>query len=195
MPRSRLTPTRDKATIKLRDATASPGKGFSLASDNNRVDIFDLQSKLYRIVHINPDPRDVSRAEAHKRVFNLFGWRGTSEREAAFPVRKQRPQPEKGSDMLNHRLAFFIIAAASFSNAFAFAQENQGSPEQRFACAPDAFRLCASYIPDAAGVEACLRQRKSELSDACRTVFEQAAATASVRTTGSRRPQGARDEE
>jgi hypothetical protein len=97
--------------------------------------------------------------------------------------------------MLNYRLAFFIIAAASFSNAFAFAQENQGSPEQRAACAPDAFRLCASYIPDATNVEVCLRQRKSDLSGACRAVFEQAAATASVRTAGSRRYQGARDEE
>jgi hypothetical protein len=101
----------------------------------------------------------------------------------------------KGSDMFNYTLAFFIFAAASFSNAFAVAQENRGSPEQRAACAPDAFRLCASYIPDATNVEACLRLRKSDLSDACRGVFEQAAGTASVRTTGSRRYQGARDEE
>ena len=99
--------------------------------------------------------------------------------------------------MLNDRLVFFIIfiAAASLSNAFALAQDSKGSPEQRAACASDAFRLCASYIPDATNVEACLRQRKSDLSDACKAVFEQAAATASVRTTGSRRYQGARDEE
>jgi len=49
--------------------------------------------------------------------------------------------------MSNRRLAFVVIVVASFSNAFAVAQENRGSPEQRAACAPDAFRLCASYIP------------------------------------------------
>jgi hypothetical protein len=46
-------------------------------------------------------------------------------------------------------------------------------PEQRGACAPDAFRLCTSYIPDATKVETCLRQNKSGLSNACRSVFEQ----------------------
>jgi len=57
----------------------------------------------------------------------------------------------------------------------AFAQENHGTPEQRAACAPDAFRLCAGYIPDPTRVEYCLRQNKSDLSDACRSVFEQSA--------------------
>jgi hypothetical protein len=37
-------------------------------------------------------------------------------------------------------------------------------PEQRAACAPDAFRLCAGYIPDPTRVEECLRQNKSDLS-------------------------------
>jgi hypothetical protein len=57
----------------------------------------------------------------------------------------------------------------------ASAQENRGTPEQRAACAPDAFRLCAGFIPDPARVEQCLRQNKSDLSDACRSVFEQSA--------------------
>ena len=57
----------------------------------------------------------------------------------------------------------------------AFAQENLGTPEQRAACAPDAFRLCAGYLPDPTRVEHCLRQNKSDLSDACRLVFEQSA--------------------
>ena len=30
----------------------------------------------------------------------------------------------------------------------ASAQENRGTPEQRAACAPDAFRFCVGYIPD-----------------------------------------------
>ena len=57
----------------------------------------------------------------------------------------------------------------------ASAQENRGTPEQRAACAPDAFRFCIGYIPDPVRVEHCLRQSMSDLSDACRSVFEQSA--------------------
>src|ERR1700752_65777 len=55
----------------------------------------------------------------------------------------------------------------------ASAQEDRGTPEQRAACAPDAFRFCGGYIPDPARVEYGLRQNMSVLSDACRSVFEQ----------------------
>jgi hypothetical protein len=89
-------------------------------------------------------------------------------------------------------LAVFVLVA---SGAATFAQEDRGTAEQRAACTSDAFRLCASYIPDATNVEACLRQRKSDLSEACRAVFEHAAAPASVRTVGSHRYRGAKDEE
>jgi len=68
----------------------------------------------------------------------------------------------------------FVLAAALLCKTVAFAQDNRGSSEQRAACTPDAFRLCASYIPDATKVESCLRHRKSDLSDACRSVFRQA---------------------
>ena len=57
----------------------------------------------------------------------------------------------------------------------ASAQENRGTPEQGAACAPDAFRFCVGYIPDPTRVEYCLRQNMSDLSDACRSVFEQSA--------------------
>ena len=57
----------------------------------------------------------------------------------------------------------------------ASAQENRGTSEQRAACAPDAFRFCVGYIPDPTRVEYCLRQNMSDLSDACRSVFEQSA--------------------
>jgi hypothetical protein len=60
------------------------------------------------------------------------------------------------------------------------AQENRGTPEQRAACAPDAFRLCTGQIPDPTRVGHCLRQNKSDLSDACRLVFEQSAGPVAV---------------
>ena len=95
--------------------------------------------------------------------------------------------------MLKYTL--LVVLAALFADGTATAQENRGTAEQRAACAPDAFRLCFSYIPDPTNVEACLRQRKSDLSDACRAVFENSAAAASVRTIGSHRYRGAKDGE
>jgi hypothetical protein len=71
-PTSRLRPTRDRATTRFSDASASPGHGFSFASDHKSVDIVHLINILYRIFHIHPDLRDVSRAMTHKRVFRLF---------------------------------------------------------------------------------------------------------------------------
>ena len=64
----------------------------------------------------------------------------------------------------------------------ASAQDNRGTPEQRAACAPDAFRLCSSYVPDPTRVEHCLRQSKSDLSDACRSVVEQSAGPVASRS-------------
>lgn len=76
--------------------------------------------------------------------------------------------------MISKSNRLFIAAAATFLCATsAFAQENHGTPEQRAACTSDAFRLCTSYIPDATKVETCLRQSKSGLSTACRSVLEQ----------------------
>ncbi|MHC2336956.1 hypothetical protein ACVIW0_006245 [Bradyrhizobium sp. USDA 4454] len=70
--------------------------------------------------------------------------------------------------------ALFAAAVVALGSAVAFAQENQDTAEQRAACAPDAFRLCSAYIPDPSGVEACLRQRKPNLSEGCKAVFDQA---------------------
>ena len=39
------------------------------------------------------------------------------------------------------------VVAALFCATTAAAQVNRGTPEQRAACAPDAFRLCAGDIP------------------------------------------------
>jgi hypothetical protein len=49
---------------------------------------------------------------------------------------------------------------------------SQGTLEQRLACTPDVLRLCSAFIPNADEITICLREKKAELSDACRTVFE-----------------------
>ena len=74
-----------------------------------------------------------------------------------------------------HKMALVVVMAALLCQTIAFAQDNQGTPEQKAACAPDAFRLCISYFPDPRWLESCLRQRKSDLSEPCRSVFEQSA--------------------
>jgi hypothetical protein len=47
------------------------------------------------------------------------------------------------------------------------------TPEQKKACTPDVYRLCAGEIPNVRAITACLRRQKASLSDACRAVFEQ----------------------
>jgi hypothetical protein len=61
-------------------------------------------------------------------------------------------------------LALFAAGSASADLA---------TPEQKRACTPDVYRLCAGEIPNVRAITACLRRQRSNLSDACRAVFEQ----------------------
>jgi hypothetical protein len=61
-------------------------------------------------------------------------------------------------------LALFTAGSASADLA---------TPEQRRACTPDVYRLCAGEIPNVRAITSCLRRQKANLSDACRAVFEQ----------------------
>jgi hypothetical protein len=47
------------------------------------------------------------------------------------------------------------------------------TPQQRRACTPDVYRLCAGEIPNVRAITSCLRRQKASLSEACRAVFEQ----------------------
>ena len=64
-------------------------------------------------------------------------------------------------------LSLFLTLFATGS-AFAL-----GTPDQRKACTPDVYRLCAGEIPNPRAITACLRRQKASLSEACRAVFEQ----------------------
>jgi hypothetical protein len=61
-----------------------------------------------------------------------------------------------------------------FLTLFTSAAHAQGTPEQRRACTPDVYRLCAGEIPNVRAITACLRRNRSSQSDACRSVFDQA---------------------
>jgi hypothetical protein len=49
-----------------------------------------------------------------------------------------------------------------------------GTPEQRRACTPDVYRLCAGEIPNVGAITACLQRHKGSLSEACRAAMDQA---------------------
>ncbi|MBR0829791.1 hypothetical protein JQ596_30090 [Bradyrhizobium manausense] len=66
-------------------------------------------------------------------------------------------------------VGLFLTLFASVS-----AGAQQGTPEQRRACSPDVYRLCAGEIPNVRAITACLRRNRTSLSDACRAVFDQA---------------------
>ena len=66
------------------------------------------------------------------------------------------------------RLGLFLAVFATGS-----VSAQQGTPEQRRACTPDVYRLCAGEIPNARAITACLRRQKASLSPACAAVFEQ----------------------
>jgi hypothetical protein len=66
--------------------------------------------------------------------------------------------------------AFGLLLALAASGS---ARADLATPEQRRACTPDVYRLCAGEIPNVRAITACLRRQKSSLSEACRAVFEQ----------------------
>jgi hypothetical protein len=63
----------------------------------------------------------------------------------------------------------FLLTLMTIGSAGA----QQGTPEQRRACTPDVYRLCAGEIPNARAITACLRRQKASLSPACAAVFGQ----------------------
>lgn len=61
-----------------------------------------------------------------------------------------------------------FVSLVTASSAFAL-----GTPEQRRACTPDVYRLCAGEIPNVRAIIACLQRQKGNLSPACRSAMEQ----------------------
>jgi hypothetical protein len=57
--------------------------------------------------------------------------------------------------------------------------------EERAACTPDVWRLCASQIPSVEAIKLCLRRERASLSAACRLVMD--AADRPVRTVAANR--------
>ena len=79
-------------------------------------------------------------------------------------------RPAQSSELIAHAAAALCLMITLLSAGSAFAL---GTPEQRKACTPDVYRLCAGEIPNVRAITACLRRNKASLSDACRAAFEQ----------------------
>jgi hypothetical protein len=96
-------------------------------------------------------------------------------------VLAETPKPLKGNAAMSakivafsasHRLAMalgllFILGSVNTASAY------QGTPEQRRACTPDVYRLCAGEIPNVRAITACLQRQKGNLSAACRAAMDQ----------------------
>lgn len=71
------------------------------------------------------------------------------------------------------RIAFGALVLAA--SLISFSNNGSAAPvataEQRAACTPDAFRLCASEIPNIPAITACMKKNFSNLSPACKAVF------------------------
>jgi hypothetical protein len=68
-----------------------------------------------------------------------------------------------------------VLALGLLANlaAIGMARADIATPEQKRACTPDVYRLCAGEIPNVKAITACLRRQKESLSEGCRAVFEQ----------------------
>jgi hypothetical protein len=64
-------------------------------------------------------------------------------------------------------LACVLAVAAGVAAAVA------ETAEERAACRPDVFRLCAGEIPNRSRIVACLFRKRSQLSPPCAAVFSQ----------------------
>jgi hypothetical protein len=68
-------------------------------------------------------------------------------------------------------LAFAVsVSALSPTSSFAFSAEAQQM------CTGDAFRLCASEIPNIPAITACMVKHKADLSAGCRAVMDKSVA-------------------
>jgi hypothetical protein len=65
----------------------------------------------------------------------------------------------------------FFLALASYATPSAADPSRTASAEERAACTPDVFRLCASEIPNVTRIIGCMKRNRPKLSPKCAAVF------------------------
>jgi len=83
-------------------------------------------------------------------------------------------------------LCVLSVSAAVTIPLGSFAARAEPTDEQRRACTPDAFRLCGNHIPNVEAITACMRAKKSQLSPACKLVFDKPPTTVARRDNYNR---------
>jgi len=65
-----------------------------------------------------------------------------------------------------------LLAATAFTLGLLTSASYAYTDEQQQMCTGDAMRLCSSEIPDVDRVTACMVQKRAQLSDGCKAVFQ-----------------------
>lgn len=73
----------------------------------------------------------------------------------------------------------FAVAAPLLTPSLARAETSE--EDQKRACMGDAFKLCASEIPDRAAVRRCMGAKRDQLSTECKLAFDGASARGKAR--------------
>ena len=84
------------------------------------------------------------------------------------------------TDLKGHSMAFTdstlrncqLLVATAFAFGMLTTVAQAYTPEQEQMCTGDAMRFCASEIPDVERVTACMVQKRAQLSDGCKAVFQ-----------------------
>ena len=81
------------------------------------------------------------------------------------------------AETVAYSASYRVVAALALASALVVSANSafaaQGTPEQRRACTPDVYRLCAGDIPNVRAITVCLQRQKGNLSPACRAAMEQ----------------------
>jgi hypothetical protein len=65
-----------------------------------------------------------------------------------------------------------LLVATTFALAVLSTAAQAHTAEQQQMCTGDAMRLCSSEIPDVDRITACMVQKRAQLSDGCKAVFQ-----------------------
>src|SRR6202012_6011218 len=85
------------------------------------------------------------------------------------PLHPQLPRANRLGDIMRTIGTLALgIALATLSLAAFPTAGHAYTPEEQAACQPDAFRLCASDIPNTEPVKACMSAKRAQLSPECK---------------------------
>ena len=78
------------------------------------------------------------------------------------------------------RRVHFAVGMALCSALWASSAQAFTEDDQKRLCSGDVFRLCSSEIPDRERIIVCMRHKRAQLSEGCRSVFGKPAQSASA---------------